>query len=187
MTEESKVAAPKKTATKKKSATSTSASAKKTAKPKEKKFELDTMIRCKSVRPNELYYKTSSGVRYSWMGFGDIREIPYQEIISMRAGRSAFLYEPWLIIEDKDLLNKPEFKADFEELYALYEEFDNPREFFNQPVNVIESKLKDAPNGLKDLIVYNAATYIEDGSLDRMSVVTALDKMFGTNLKMLMI
>lgn len=176
--------APKKTATKKKSTTTKST----TSKPKEKVFDLNTPVRCKSVRQNELFYKASaSGARYVWNGFGDIRELPYQEIIAMRASRSPFLYEPWLIIEDKDLMKKPEFKEDFADLYALYAEFDNPKEFFEQPVSVIEEKLADIPNGLRDLIVYNAASYIEDGSLDRMSVVTALDKMFGTNLKMLMI
>lgn len=183
MAEESKTATQKKTATKKKTA---STAAKSTPKPKEKKFELDTMVRCRSVRQNELFYKTPNGVRYIWTGFGDIKEVPYQEILSMRASRSAFLYEPWLIIEDEDLMKKPEFQKDFGDLYALYKEFDNPKAFFEQPVNVIEEKLKNVPRGLRDLIIYNAAEYIEDGSLDRMSVVTALDKMFGTNLKMLM-
>lgn len=183
MTEQTKSPAQKKTATKKK----TTSTSKSTSKPKVKKFDLDTMVRCKSVRQNELYYKATSGAGYVWNGFGDIRELPYQEIIAMRAGRSPFLYEPWLLIEDADLMKKPEFKEDFADLYALYAEFDNPKAFFEQPIAVIEEKLKDIPNGLRDLIVYNAASYIEDGSLDRMSVVTALDKMFGTNLKMLMI
>lgn len=187
MTEQKKSPAPKKTATKKKTTSTTkSSTTKTTSKPKEKVFDLTTMVRCKSVRQNELFYKSTTGANYIWNGFGDIRELPYQEIIAMRAGRSPFLYEPWLLIDDKDLMKKPEFKDEFGELYALYAEFDNPKAFFEQPISVIEEKLKDIPNGLRDLIVYNAASYIEDGSLDRMSVITALDKMFGTNLKMLM-
>lgn len=190
MTEEvkspAKTTATKKTATKKKSTTTTKTAAKST-KPKEKKFELDTLVRCKSVRQNELFYVATSGARYVWNGFGDVREIPYQEIVSMRASRSAFLYQPWLIIEDDDLLKKPEFENDFGKLYALYAEFDNPKAFFEQDASVIREKLKDIPAGLKDLIVYNAASYIEDGVLDRMSVVNAIDDTFGTNLKMLMV
>lgn len=189
MTEEVKSSAtPKKTATKKKSTTTTATkSTKTTSKPKAKKFDLDTLVRCKSVRQNELFYVATTGARYVWNGFGDIRELPYQEIVSMRASRSPFLYEPWLIIEDEDLLKKSEFKTDFEELYKLYAEFDNPKEFFEQPASVIRERLAGIPNGLRDLIVYNAASYIEDGSLDRMSVVNALDDLFGTNLKMLMV
>ena len=72
-------------------------------------------------------------------------------------------------------------------MYELYKEFDNPAEFFNQTPEEIERKLSNIPTGLKDLIIYNAGRYIEDGSLDRVSVVNTLDRMFGTNLKMLIL
>ena len=59
---ETKSPAPKKTATKKKSTTTKST----TSKPKEKVFDLNTPVRCKSVRQNELFYKASSefGLRF---------------------------------------------------------------------------------------------------------------------------
>lgn len=186
MTEEVKNPAPKKPAPKKKSTAASGAKSTST-KARAKKFDLNTPIRCRSVRQNELFYKSTSGTQYVWNGMGDIRELPYQEIVSMRSARSPFLYQPWLIIDDEDLMKKKEFKDDFAEIYALYKEFENPKEFFDQDASVIRERLKGVPNGLRDLIVYNAATYIEDGSLDRMSVVKALDDIFGTNLTMLMI
>jgi len=154
----------------------------------EKIFDLNTPIRCKSVRQSNMFYqsKVNASMGYVWSGFGDIRELPYQEIMSMKASRSKFLYEPWIIIEDDDLLQKPEFKGDFENIYALYKEFDNPKQFFDQDASAIEKKLKDMPNGLKELIIHKAGEFIADGTLDRMSVINVLDRAFGTNLKMLM-
>lgn len=174
----------KTTTTKKKTTTATTTKAEKVT---ERKFNPTDMIVCKSVRQNGLVYVSpSTGITYVWNGFGSINELPYQEVMSMKASKSRFLYEPWVLIEEKDILERADFKKDFENMYALYEEFEDPETFFNQSLEVIEEKIANIPNGLRDLIVYNASTYIEDGTLDRMSVINALDQAFGTNLKMLM-
>ena len=157
----------------------------KVEKKPDKIFKADTPITCKSVRQNELFFKSNSGTEYTWNGFGDIRELPYSDIMSMKASRSAYLYEPWLLIEDSELLAKPEFQKEFGDMYEVYKEFDNPKAFFERPISDIKERLKDAPKGLRDLIIYNARQYIEDGTLDRIGVINALDEMFGTRLKML--
>lgn len=151
----------------------------------EKTFRPDTPITCKSVRQNELFFKSNSGTEYTWNGFGDIRELPYSDIMSMKASRSAYLYEPWLLIEDEDLMAKPEFKKEFGEINSIYKEFDNPKAFFELPITEIKERLNHAPKGLKDLIIYNAGQYIEDGTLDRIGVINVLDEIFGTHLRML--
>lgn len=166
------------------------AGASKSAEPKaekkvEKIFKPDTLIVCKSVRQNELFYRSNSGAEYVWNGFGDIRELPYSDIMSMKASRSAYLYEPWLLIDDEDLLKKLEFQKEFGDIYEIYKEFDHPKAFFERPVAQIKEKLKDAPKGLRELIIYNARQYIEDGTLDRIGVINALDEIFGTHLRML--
>jgi len=159
-------------------------SEKKEEKPK-KVFKQDTPILCKSVRQNNLSYRSHTGIEYRWMGFGDLREVPYGDIVSLKAKRSAYLYEPWFLIMDEDLMAKPEFQKEFGRIKELYEEFDNPRDFFERPLGEIKEALKDMPRGLRDLIVYNAGQYINDGTLDRIGVINALDEAFGTNLRML--
>lgn len=186
MATEKKAAASKKqvkeqTATKKATKTTESKVEKKT----EKVFKADTPITCKSVRQNQLFFKSNTGTEYTWNGFGDIRELPYSDIMSMKASRSAYLYEPWLLIEDEELMAKPEFHKEFADMYKIYKEFDNPSKFFEQPISVIKQRLQNAPKGLRDLIIYNAGQYIEDGTLDRIGVINALDEIFGTKLRML--
>lgn len=164
------------------------AATKKSAKPEqkiEKTFRPDTPITCRSVRQNELFFKSNTGTEYTWNGFGDIRELPYSDIMSMKASRSAYLYEPWLLIEDEELMAKPEFQKEFGETYEIYKEFDNPKAFFELPIMEIKQRLERAPKGLKDLIIYNAGQYIEDGTLDRIGVINVLDEIFGTHLRML--
>lgn len=192
MTEEKK-AATKKTSTKKTTTKKTTAAKTKATKekpetpptPPERKFGMDDLILCKSVRQNNLTYVASNGMKFEWFGFGDLKEVPYRELVSMRASRSPYLYEPWLLIMDEELIAKPEFNKDFAEMYSIYREFESPEVFFEQPIDQIISKLEKAPKGLKELIVYNAGRYINEGSLDRIGVINAIDKVLGTNLRML--
>lgn len=152
----------------------------------EKKYEMSTPIRCRSVRPGDLIYVSSTGITYTWNGFGDIRELPYQDVLSLKSRRSKFLYEPWFIIDDPELLKTKEFAGEFDDVYKIYEEFENPKKFFDRKPSEIKEMLKSAPNGLKDLIVFNAGKYIEEGALDSIGVVNAVDEVLGTQLKMLL-
>lgn len=152
----------------------------------EPKFDMATPIRCRSVRQNDLIYVATNGITYTWNGYGDIRELPYQEIISMKSRRSSFLYEPWLIIEDDALLSTKQFAGEFDEMYAIYKDFEDPKTFFDRKPSEIRAVLESAPNGLRDLIIYNAGKYISDGILDSIGVINAIDDVYGTQLKMLL-
>ena len=160
----------------------------KPAKPKlaEPKFDMSTPIRCRSVRQNDLIYVSTNGITYTWNGYGDIRELPYQDVISLKSRRSPFLYEPWLIIEDENLLATKQFAGEFDDIYAIYAEFDDPHTFFNKKPSEIRRMLENAPNGLRDLIIYNAGKFISDGTLDSIGVINAIDDVYGTQLKMLL-
>lgn len=152
---------------------------------KTKTFKQDTPILCKSVRQNNLSYVSHTGVEYRWLGFGDEREIPYGDILSLKAKKSSYLYEPWFLIMDEDLMQQPAFQKEFGKINAIYKEFDEPDTFFERPLDEIRETLKDAPKGLRDFVVYNAGQYIREGTLDRLGVINALDEMFGTNLRMM--
>ena len=152
----------------------------------EKTFEMSTPIRCRSVRQNDLIYVSTNGLTYIWNGYGDIRELPYQDVISLKSRRSPFLYEPWLIIEDADLLATKQFAGEFDDMYKIYADFEDPKTFFDKKPSEIRVILENAPSGLKDLIIYNAGKYIDDGVLDSIGVINAIDDVYGTQLKMLL-
>lgn len=201
MTEEKKTETKKTTSTTKKTTTRRSntttakstksksaTTATKATPKKEKEFKPDTLITCKSVRPNHLFYKSNvTNIEYDWNGFGDIRQLTYQDIMSMKSSNSPFLFAPWILIEDEDLMERNDFKRDLGKIYEIYKDFDSPREFFERPLEEIREKLQGAPEGFKDLIVYNAAEFIRTGELDRLGVINIIDEVFGTQLRRILI
>ena len=185
-----------KTKTTSKRTTATKAASQKTSNTKTKteetkeikKFELDDMIYCQSVRHGTLTHIDTNGIEYDWYGFGDIQMLPYKEIISLKSRKSKFLYEPWILIKDEDLMAREDFQKDFADMYAAYDKFDytDPKEFFEQDISTIRKELKEAPNGLRDYIKWAANQYIKDGVLDRISVIRVIDEVYGTRLTDLM-
>ena len=152
----------------------------------EKKYDMNTPIRCRSVRQNDLIYVATNGVTYMWSGYGDIRELPYQEVLTLKSRHDRFLYKPWLIIDDEELLKTKEFAGEFDDIYKIYREFDDPRSFFDRQPSEIREMLENAPDGLRDLIMYNAGKYIDEGILDSIGIINVIDDVLGTRLKMLL-
>lgn len=169
-----------------KKATASTSKTSSAEKAPQKQYTAQTMIPCRSVRQGILFYKTATGAKYQWEGYGDIREMPYEEVRSMLVSRSKFLFEPWLLIDDEELMATAQFQKALGEIKAAYDDFDDPEDFFMKPVDEIREKLTTAPNGLKEFIAYNAHRYINDGTLDRVSVVRIIDEVLGTDLKMMM-
>lgn len=177
-----------KTATAKKDTAKTEpkVEAKKSEPKKVKEYTAQTMIPCRSVRQNILFYQSPSGSKYQWEGYGDIKEMPFEEVRSMLVSRSKFLFEPWLLIEDDELMETPQFKKALGDIKAAYDDTEDMQEFFSRDIDEVREKLTNAPRGLQQYIAFNANRYINDGTLDRVSVVRVVDEVLGTNLKMMM-
>ena len=153
---------------------------------KVKEYTAQTMIPCRSVRQNILYYQSPSGAKYQWEGYGDVKEMPFEEVRSMLVSRSKFLFEPWLLIDDDELMETSQFKKVLGDIRAAYDDMEDMQEFFSRDIDEIRAKLISAPKGLQQYIAFNANRYINDGTLDRVSVVRVVDEVLGTNLKMMM-
>ena len=68
----------------------------------------------------------------------------------------------------------------------VLDDMEDMQEFFSRDIDEIRAKLISAPKGLQQYIAFNANRYINDGTLDRVSVVRVVDEVLGTNLKMMM-
>lgn len=169
------------TAQKKETTTKTTAS----TRTRKKQFKNDTPVLCRSVTYGDLTYVGVNNMRYDWGGYGDIRELPYQDVISLRSRKSDFLYNPWIIIEDEDIMAKPEFERDFKEMYELYADFETAEDFFDCNPAEMKERLQGAPEGFKQLILGSATSLIRDGVLDSIGMINVIDEVLGTNLKML--
>lgn len=155
--------------------------AKKVNKPK---HEQNEMIPCRSVRFGELILiGPKTRFPYSWANEGDVKEVEYQDLVSWRALRSRYLFEPMIIIEDEDICE--EWKADLGELYESLQQVDL-KAMFKLPHRQFVSQLNKLPNGMKSTVQNMAYAMIQDGTLYDLRIIRSIDEILGTELMMML-
>ena len=153
---------------------------KKVNKPKHDPNEL---ILCRSVRFGELrLIGPKTHMPYSWANEGDVREVEYQDLVSWRALRHKYLFEPMIIIEDEDLVE--EWSADLGKLYADLQDVD-VKALFKLPQRQFIAQLKKLPAGMKTTVQNMAYSMIQDRTLYDLRIIDAIDEILGTELKMM--
>lgn len=153
---------------------------KKVNKPKHDPSEL---ILCRSVRFGELrLIGPKTRMPYSWANEGDVREVEYQDLVSWRALRHKYLFEPMIIIEDEDLVE--EWKADLGDLYDKLQTIDI-KAMFKLPHRQFIAQLKNLPAGMKTTVQNMAYSMIQDRTLYDLRIIDAIDETLGTELKMM--
>ncbi len=147
------------------------------------KHDPSELIACRSVRFGELILiGPKTRMPYTWANEGDIREVEYQDLMSWRALRSKYLFEPMIIIEDEDICE--EWQADLGKLYAELQEIDL-KAMFKLPYRQFVAQLKKLPVGIKSTVQNMAYTMIQDGTLYDLRVIKAIDENLGTELMMM--
>ena len=153
---------------------------KKVNKPKHDPSEL---ILCRSVRFGELILiGPKTRMPYTWANEGDVREVEYQDLMSWRALRSKYLFEPMIIIEDEDIVE--EWSADLGKLYDEVKAIDI-KELFRLPHRQFVAQLKRLPVGMKSTVQNMAYAMIQDGTLYDLRTIKAIDEILGTELIMM--
>lgn len=153
---------------------------KKVNKPKHDPSEL---ILCRSVRFGELILiGPKTRMPYSWANEGDVREVEYQDLMSWRALRSRYLFDPMIIIEDEDLVE--EWKADIGKIYEDVQMIDL-KEMFKLPHRQFVAQLKKLPQSMKSTVQNMAYAMIQDGTLYDLRTIKAIDEILGTELVMM--
>ena len=153
---------------------------KKVNKPKHDPNEL---ILCRSVRFGGLrLIGPKTHMPYEWANEGDVREVEYQDLVSWRALRHKYLFEPMIIIEDEDIVE--EWKADLGDLYDELQNIDI-KAMFKLPHRQFVAQLKKLPAGLKTTVQNMAYSMIQDRTLYDLRIIDAIDEILGTELKMM--
>ena len=153
---------------------------KKVNKPKHDPNEL---ILCRSVRFGELrLIGPKTHMAYSWANEGDVREVEFQDLMSWRALRHKYLFDPMIIIEDEDLVE--EWKADLGDLYDKLQAIDI-KAMFKLPERQFIAQLKKLPASMKTTVQNMAYSMIQDRTLYDLRIIDAIDDILGTELKMM--
>lgn len=151
-----------------------------TAETKEKKeYKMTEGILCKSITAGELILVgRKTGSQYRWANYGDILEVEYQDLYSLKVTRSHFIYDPLILIEDEELLEQ------WPDVAKVYSKIgvESINELLDLPVNSFENALRNAPVGIKNSIKATLAAKIMDGSFDSITKIKAADRALGTEL-----
>ena len=134
--------------------------------PAKVNYSGDTLIPCRSVTQGELLYRSKKTDNfYKWAAFGDITEMEYQDLVALKAQRSGYIYEPYFIVEDDDLLNDPKWN-DVKELYATLIDAENLFDILNLPNDQFQKVFASLPSSLKRSVAVEVSTRLDAGTFD---------------------
>ena len=151
-----------------------------TEQPRE--FQKDDLIEVKSVFAGSCtLVGRRSGNVYVWETLGEIQYVEYQDLLAEITNRySKYIYEPLLLIEDEDVINKnPKLKDLYDAMIDVEEIEDS---LLNDSVEDLRSILISLPSGLKETVKSVASTLMQDGALYDVRKIRLLDDLYHTAL-----
>ena len=147
------------------------------------KHEPGEYITCRSVKFGELILiGPKTRTPYRWLNEGDVAEVEYQDLLSWKAQRHKYLFEPMIIIEDEGLVE--EWNAELGKLYSELQNIDI-KALFKLPQRQFVAQLKKLNPGMKSTVQNMAYAMIQDGTLYDLRIIKAIDETLGTELMMM--
>lgn len=125
-----------------------------------------------------VYQSRKTGAEWSWGLYGDTEYIEMQELLTMRSSQRRFLDEPWILIMDDEAVSY----LGLEKMYDKMVHPDNIDSVFNMGRDQFKEVLDTAPKGIAQLIVSRAKAKVDDGTLDSVQKIKAINEKFGTHL-----
>ena len=148
-----------------------------------KVFSPDDGIACRSVTQGGVYLEgPKTHMLYEWVQYGDITEVEYADLAAMVRTKSQYLFGPWVMVDDDD------FVEEFSQLKKFYTEnysIADLEVILSYPVKRMIEEAKALPKSAAESLKVLAASSINDGNLDSVAKIKALDDLFGTKLSIL--
>lgn len=141
----------------------------------------ETMVECRNGTAGNLIYKSTLNPGYTveWEAFGNVQEMEYRELVSMRGNQRRFFEENWILIDDPAIIKK----LGVERYYKNSLTTDNFNDVFTMPADEIKKIVPTLPGGTKDAIASEAKKKIETGELDSRSAIKALEDSLSVELE----
>ena len=140
----------------------------------------ETMVECRSGVSGNLIYKSSLNPGYvvEWSGLGEIQEMEYRELVSMRGNQRRFFEENWILIDPAVIK-----KLGVGRYYQNSLSTDDFEDVFNMSADEIKEIVPTLPGGTKDAIASEAKKKIDSGELDSRSAIKALEDSLDVELE----
>lgn len=140
-------------------------------------------IPCRSITQGGLYMEgAKTHMLYEWVEYGDTTFVEYADLAAAVRTKSSYLFGPLFIVDDDD------FVEEFSQLKKFYTEnytVSDLEEILFYPVDKMLEEISALPKSAIESLKVLAASSINEGTLDSVKKIKALDEVFGTNLNLL--
>lgn len=148
-----------------------------------KKFSESDGIPCRSITQGGLYMEgAKTHMLYEWVEYGDVTEVEYADLAAAVRTKSSYLFGPMFIVDDED------FVEEFSQLKKFYTEnytVGDLEKVLSYPFEKMMEEISALPKNALESLKVLAASSINEGTLDSVKKIKALDEVFGTNLSLL--
>lgn len=139
----------------------------------------DEKVIVKSVVNNVGYISKKTGIQYNWAEKGDTEVMSIKDILAMETKSKRFLRTPWLVIEDKRIVEA----LKLEELYKLIERVEDVDSLIDMGEEEIKSVFEKLPNEYKKSFKNEVYAKVRSRELKDITVIESLSKILDIDLK----
>lgn len=153
---------------------------------KSSKFSDKDLIPCKSVTSGGLNFIGNSGNKVRFEDYGMIEYIEYGDLRreAQSANPNNYLFYPRFVVVDSEFVEEfPKLEEFYSKFYTEQGDFE---EILDLPQERMVEEINKLPKGCKECIKGIVATKIDDGSIDSVQKIKVLDKVFGTNMLLML-
>lgn len=127
---------------------------------------------------NLVFVSKKTGTTWDWERYGDIDEIEFHELQTMKTSSKAFLYEPLLMILDEEVVSY----FGLERLYETLLEIEDLDNIFRMNNNDFSEFIEKVPKSIVVAIVSRARQLVEEEKIDSIWKIKYLNEKFDTDI-----
>lgn len=125
-----------------------------------------------------IYVSKKTGAKWVWASYGDVDEIEFYELQSMKTSYKGFINDPMLLILDDEVVKYMGLESTYETILK-YEDLEA---LFRMNNNDFKELVDNAPKAITVAIVSRAREKLEDESLESVWKVKYLNEKFNLQL-----
>lgn len=149
-------------------------------KEEKKKFQPEDLIPCVSITPGEMFYSGSKSENlYTFADIDDVVEIEFRDLDYAARSKDAMMYKPRFIIQDANFVA---LHPALDEVYSSLHSTKDLKDILKMTPVQMKKVIASLPEGAKDSIKTIAMTMVDNGTLDSIQRVKAIDEIFGTEM-----
>ena len=125
-----------------------------------------------------VYISKKTGEEFKWDEFGDTQEMELSELRNAKNHSKAFFINNWFLIDNEEVI-------DWLGVSQYYENALNSRTFdelFEKTPEEIKKIVSKLSEGQKSSLAYRSKKFIDDGTIDSMKTISALEESLGVEL-----